>query len=197
MSKRTLAQRLTDPGVREAIRTARERLDADDQRWMLEEIERLERKTGDLQSDLHRIRGERDHAVKAATKAVAEEVARLTRELSEARAASAVWQKSAEERSVALALVSGALVDAGRPVGDAMDFGRQVAALAEGERGWMVVREREATKPLLEVGYGEFDPSNLRLRGLSGPHRGAALGRTPRQVARGPRHRAAGERIDP
>ena len=100
------------------------------------EIRRLENKTTDLRADLHRIRGERDHAVKAATKAVAEEVARLTRERD-------TWRKSAEERSVALALVQGALVDAGRPVGDAMDFGKEIAALAasrdEGERGFVIV----------------------------------------------------------
>ena len=41
------------------------------------EVERLTNKTTDLRADLHRIRGERDHAKKLAEKAVAAEVARL------------------------------------------------------------------------------------------------------------------------
>lgn len=42
-----------------------------------DEVERLTNKTTDLRADLHRIRGERDHAKKLAEKAVAAEVARL------------------------------------------------------------------------------------------------------------------------
>ena len=47
------------------------------------EVERLTNKTTDLRADLHRIRGERDHAKKLAEKAVAAEVARLRARVAE------------------------------------------------------------------------------------------------------------------
>lgn len=91
------------------------------------EVTRLTNKTTDLRADLHRIRGERDHAVKAATKAVAEEVARLTRELTETKALSLQMAEAAardfrEQRDEALAHLAAAR-----------------ASRDEGERGFAVV----------------------------------------------------------